>query len=181
MTLVLAQEAATQTYLIWGVVLAVVAFILVLVELFIPSGGLISAMAGVAAIGSITAFFMHDIMAGTVAVGLYLVLTPIFLWAVFKFWIHSPMARYMILGGSDLNDADGAAEGSPEISRLRQLEQLRALIGAEGVTVTPLRPVGTVRIEGERVDAMAETGTIDANVPIVVTDVYDNQIKVRPR
>lgn len=178
MTQMLAQEAANQSYLLWGVVLVAVAIVLVLVELFVPSGGLIGAMSAVAAIGSVTAFFMYDTMAGLFAVGAYLVLTPIFLWAVFKFWLNSPMARYMILGGNEATPEEPSV--ASEMKRRERLEALNALIGAEGVTVTPLRPVGTVRIEGQRVDAMAETGTIDAKVAVVVTDVYDNQIKVRP-
>ena len=47
--------------------------------------------------------------------------------------------------------------------------------------MTTLRPVGTVRIAGRRLDAMAESGIIEAGTAIVVTDVYDNQVKVRPR
>jgi membrane-bound serine protease (ClpP class) len=49
-----------------------------------------------------------------------------------------------------------------------------------GVAVTALRPVGTIKIEGRRVDAMAESGVIESGTNIVVVDVYDNQIKVRP-
>jgi membrane-bound ClpP family serine protease len=177
MMLVLAQEAADQTYLLWGLILVAVAVALVLLELFIPSGGILAGIAGVAAIGSVTAFFMHDTTGGVVSIGLYLVLTPIFLWAVFKYWIHSPMARHMILGAEEMDSQPGS---DSESRRQERLNQLRALIGAEGVTVTALRPVGTVRIEGQRIDALAESGTIAAKTPIVVTDVYDNQIKVRP-
>jgi hypothetical protein len=36
-----------------------------------------------------------------------------------------------------------------------------------------------VRVGGRRIDAMAESGVIPAHTPVVVTDVYDNQIKVR--
>lgn len=181
MMLVLAQEASNQTYLFWGLVLVALAVALVIIELFIPSGGLIAAIAGVAAIGSVTAFFMYDTMVGAVSVGLYLVLTPIFLWAIFKFWINSPMARHMILGGGDIDalDETNPAEAA-EAKRRERLEQLRGLIGTEGETVTSLRPVGTVKIEGQRVDAFAESGTIGARVRVIVTDVYDNQIKVRP-
>ena len=63
---------------------------------------------------------------------------------------------------------------------LTAVEELRQLIGAEGVTETALRPVGFVKINGQRLDAMAESGIVEAGMPVVVTDVYDNQIKVRP-
>ncbi len=54
-------------------------------------------------------------------------------------------------------------------------------MGAEGTTVTDLRPVGFVTINGQRMDGMAESGVIEADTPVVVTDVYDNQVKVRVR
>ncbi len=103
---------------------------------------------------------------------------------VFKLWIHSPLAKRMVLGGSDdqvLEDADRNTLQASEKARLKRLEELRQLIGAEGVTETALRPVGFVKINGQRLDAMAESGIVEANTPVVVTDVYDNQIKVRPR
>jgi len=184
MTLLLAaQEAGDTTYLLWGFLLLGVAIALVALELFIPSGGLIAALAGVAVIGSITSFFMHDSTSGLVSLALYIVFSPIVLWAMFKFWIHSPLAGKMILGGSDpsVNNDESDPMATAEQARRERLAQLRELIGAEGQTVTPLRPVGTVRIDGQRIDAMSESGTIEANTPVVVTDVYDNQIKVRPK
>lgn len=181
MTVVLAQEAANQSYLLWGAILVTVAMVLVVLELFIPSGGLIAAMAVIAAVGSITAFFMFDTMAGAVSVALYLVLTPIFIWAVFKFWLHSPMAKHMILGADEMNnDSEGDPLAAAQARRMQQQEELRALIGIEGETITPLRPVGIVRIGDQRIDALAESGAIDARVRVVVTDIQDNQIKVRP-
>lgn len=184
MTLVLAaQEAGDTTYLLWGFILLAVAIGLVALELFIPSGGLIAAIAGVAVIGSITSFFVYDFTSGLVALTLYIVLSPIVLWALFKFWIHSPLAGKMILGGADpaANNDESDPMATAEQARRERLAQLRELIGAEGKTVTALRPVGTVRIDGQRIDAMAETGTIESNTPVIVIDVYDNQIKVRPK
>ena len=53
------------------------------------------------------------------------------------------------------NEEGGVAA---EFARRERLAQLRELIGAEGKTVTALRPVGVVKIGGERIDALAETG-----------------------
>ena len=57
--------------------------------------------------------------------------------------------------------------------------ELEALVGKQGEAVTVLRPIGTIRIEGNRYDAMAETGSIESGTTIEVSTVYDNQIKVR--
>ena len=182
MTTLLAQSA-DNIYLLWGFILLAAAMALLVMELFVPSGGLIGALAGVAGIGSIAAFFKYDTLWGTVATGAYVVLTPITLVFIFKVWMHSPIGRSMILGGSDPGAIDLSEENASasEYARVERFARLRELIGAEGVTATALRPVGTVVIQDERIDALAESGIIESGIPVVVTDVYDNQIKVRPK
>jgi membrane-bound ClpP family serine protease len=184
MQALLAQAAADASSgsLVWGFVLMAAVIVLLFLEMFVPSGGLIGMLAGVAAIESIWAFFKHDTTWGFVALGLYVVLGPIAGVFMFRLWLNSSIGRGMILGGDDPTALDPDAEhpATSERARLEQFAQLRALIGARGTAVTSLRPVGTVKIEGQRLDAMAESGVIDAGTPVVVTDVYDNQIKVRP-
>ncbi len=184
-SLVLAQAAGAEgdPYLMWGFILAGAALGLLLLELLVPSGGLLGIVCGIAAIGSIVAFFRHDTAFGVAALLAYAILTPILLVFIFKLWIHSPLAKRMVLGGDDGMSAENGQESvrAAETARLQRLEELRRLIGTEGVSVTPLRPVGFVKIEGRRVDAMAESGIVEANTPVIVTDVYDNQIKVRPK
>lgn len=185
MSVLFAQAAvssgADETYLFWALALLGASLILLFLELFVPSGGLIGLLAGVAAIGSIVAFFRYDTTWGMVATAAYLILGPIVGIFGFRLWLNSPLARRMILGGEEMSDSE--LEGDMAISdahaRQERLAQLRQLIGAQGTSVTPLRPVGIVKINGQRIDAMAESAMIDAGSPIVVTDVYDNQIKVR--
>jgi membrane-bound ClpP family serine protease len=187
MSLVLAQTASgaapNETYLMWGFILAAGALGLLLIELLIPSGGLLGLLCGIAAIGSIISFFQYDTTFGVAALLAYIILTPILLVFFFKLWIQSPLAKRMVLGGDVQGQADGEQDTlkTAETVRLKRLEELRQLIGAEGVTVTDLRPVGVVKIDGQRIDALAESGIVEAETPVVVTDVYDNQIKVRPR
>jgi membrane-bound ClpP family serine protease len=186
--LVLAQSAsgapadAGEAALLWAILLLGAAILLVFLELFVPSGGLIGVLAGLAALGSIIAFFRYDQTWGLVATGMYLLLGPIAVIYGFKWWINSPMGRRMILGGDDDHDPldpDTPAPMSAAHARQERTAQLRQLIGARGIAITLLRPVGTVKIEGQRLDAMAEAGVIEPGTPVVVTDVYDNQVKVR--
>ncbi|MHC5004799.1 MAG: NfeD family protein [Planctomycetota bacterium] len=183
MILTLAQDAAggNDAFLIGGFVLVAVALALLFLEFLIPSGGLIGLLCGVAAIASVVAFFRYDTTWGIIATLGYLVLGPVALVFFFKLWINSPLAGRMILGGraqveTEIDDDRGASDQA----RRERLAQLQALIGVEGVTETALRPVGVVKIDGQRIDALAESGVILAGTTVVVTDVYDNQIKVRP-
>ena len=169
--------------LLWGFILAGAAVALLFLELLVPSGGMLGLLCGMAAIGSVVAFFQfHDPTFGVAALLLYAVLGPVLVVFVFKVWIHSPLARRMVLGGEDetmRTQEENARES--EHARKRRMEQVRRLVGAQGMCVSDLRPVGVVKIDGQRLDAMAETGIIDAGTPVVVTDVYDNQVKVRPQ
>ena len=182
----LARAAATTpppdgAYLTWGFILAGIALVVLIIELFVPSGGLLGILCGLAAIGSIVSFFLYDTAWGVGVTLAFIVLTPFLLVFVFKLWLNSPVAKAMILGTGDPTNTDiEEAARQSETARQQRLEVLRALVGAEGRTETALRPVGTVRINDVRTDAMAEAGVIEANTPVVVTEVYDNQIKVRP-
>jgi membrane-bound ClpP family serine protease len=170
-------------FLLWGFLLCGAALVLLALELFIPSGGLIGLLCGVAAVGSVVCFFRYSTATGLASVAVYLVLAPLLMVLIFRVWVHSPLARRMILGGAEEAEGGSSEDLQPaaERSRLARLAQMQQMVGAEGVTVTALRPVGTVRINGQRLDALAESGIIEAGVPVVVADVYDNQIKVRPR
>lgn len=185
MTELLAQTAATSANdaaLAWGVVLVAIAIILLFLELLLPSGGIISLCAAVAVIGSLIAFFSFSPQAGFVALGLYIVLGPGLIWFGFKWWTTSSLGRRMILGAED-DPVDQTPEEAFAVSTAAQKERARymdGLLDMGGVTETPLRPVGTVRLaNGERHEALAENGVIESKIDIRVVAVQDNQLKVR--
>jgi len=162
------------TYVIWGAVLSVLGVLLLVAELFIPSGGLIAVLAGIATVGAVIAYFLHDSTLGFASLVAYAILIPIAAVFFFKVVLNSSIGRRMILD-SDVTTGSGrlpATESGED-------DSLRVLIGRTGRAETALRPVGVVRIEGRRLNAIAEAGLIDAATDIVVTDVYDNQVKVR--
>lgn len=161
--------------LLLGLGLLAAAFLLVFAELFIPSGGLIAIGAGAAAIAGIVVLFIHNgPVWGFIGIGVVMVGTPVTLNAALKIWPSTPVGRRMLMGETTEEQIE-AKEASEREAR----ERRRALLGAEGKTLTPLRPVGVVRIGDERHDALAEAGMIEAGQRVRVTDVSDNQIKVR--
>ncbi len=58
-------------------------------------------------------------------------------------------------------------------------EPPKALVGREGVAHSTLRPSGIVMIDGERLDAMAETGMIDEGKRVRVLRTQGYQVVVR--
>lgn len=182
MTLIAETTDGNVTFLFWGIALLAGAIILLVLEMLFPSGGLLGVLCAGCTIGSIMAFWRFYTSWGVAALGLYLVLGPFVVYFGLKLWIQSPLGKRMILGGDEepAGRSDEEAHEASERARIERMLELQKLIGVEGTTITALRPIGTVKIEGKRLDALAETGVIEANTPVVVADVYDNQIKVRP-
>ena len=164
--------------IIWAFIFIGIGLVLFFIEIFVPSGGLLALMGAIAVIGSLIAFFVHDLNTGLIAFGTYVVFGPVLAWIAFRIWAASPLAKRMILGGIVEEDVDEAMQASRAKQEAR-LAELQTFIGKQGVTITVLRPVGVVRIDGKRVDALAESGSIEADKRIEVITVYDNQVKVR--
>src|SRR5690606_7223825 len=103
---------------------------------------------------------------GLLAILGYLILGPIQIVFAFKVWLNSPVSKHLILGAADREpgvegeQTDEAVAYDAEMSRLERLDEMRALMGLEGEAVTSLRPVGTVKIQGRRIDALAEGTSI---------------------
>jgi membrane-bound serine protease (ClpP class) len=155
--------AGDEASLFWGFMLLGAAVIVLALELVLPSGGLLALVAGIALVGSLVSFFSHSTGAGFLALALILVMGPLSAWYAFRIWSGSALAKRMILQN----------EGPDAIAST-------SLKGATGVAETPLRPVGTVRVNGQRRDALSELGIIEAGTHIIVVEDHDNQLKVRP-
>jgi membrane-bound serine protease (ClpP class) len=54
------------------------------------------------------------------------------------------------------------------------------LLGLTGTALTPLRPSGTVVINGHRVDVVTEGGLVDRDTPVKVVAVEGMRVVVRP-
>lgn len=160
--------------LLVGLGLLAASLLLMVAELFIPSAGLLAIGAGAAAISGIVVLFQYDTMWGFIGIGLVLVGAPTALTLGLKVWPYTPVGKKMLLGETTEEEIE-----AKRLAELQAREQRRALVGAEGEVVTPLRPVGVVRIAGQRFDALAETGIIEAGQRVRVTAVQDDQLKVR--
>jgi membrane-bound ClpP family serine protease len=165
-----------NTVLLVGLGLLAAALLLVIAEVFLPSAGLLSIGAGAAAIAGIIVLFKHPDGPtwGFIGVGLVLVGAPAAISMALKVWPSTPIGKKMLQG--EVTEEQLEAQRRVEIEAR---ERRRALVGAEGEVITPLRPVGVVRIADQRYDALAETGIIETGQRVRVTAVQDHQIKVR--
>jgi membrane-bound serine protease (ClpP class) len=50
--------------------------------------------------------------------------------------------------------------------------------GARGTSLTPLRPSGTIIVDGERYDAVSDGTLIERDSPVIVVEVHGNRVVV---
>lgn len=163
-----------SNHILWGAGLFAVSLVLVVLELLIPSGGIIAVTAIVVVIAGIVAFFRESTMWGVSSIGVALVLTPIVVHYALKLMPHTPVGRRLILGQTDEDEQQRQA-----LEERQRLDEEQALVGLTGVALTDLRPVGSAQIEGNRIEVLAEGGAISAGTPVRVTAVQGNVVKVR--
>jgi membrane-bound ClpP family serine protease len=158
--------------LTYSIALLVLFFILLAAEFFIPSAGLVGAAAAVAAAASIAIAFTHSTAAGFSVIATIAVSTPLLLYAMVRYWPHSPIGRMI------LNRRPGQVD-EPVESRVRSGELRKQLVGRIGVAKTNLLPAGLVVIDGQRLDAVSDGTPIDAGTQIVVINSIAGKLRVR--
>jgi membrane-bound ClpP family serine protease len=163
-----------EDLLMWGLVLLGAGVLMLLAEMFLPTGGLLGILAGLCAAAGIIILFKHDTTWGFTALLCVLILGPMAAGFLVKVWPHTPIGRAIF--GTPSEDEVQKQRLSEEAER----ETWLALVGKEGLVLSDLRPVGIVEIDGRRYDALCETTLIRAGQKVRVTSVESRQVKVRP-
>ncbi|MSR28555.1 MAG: hypothetical protein EXS03_03135 [Phycisphaerales bacterium] len=189
---IIAQQAAAapreEIYLFVSLGLLGLAVVLLVLELFVPTGGVLAVLTGVAAVASIASMFVYDTTWGGIYLALVCAGSPIAVILVFKVWSKTPIAHRMIL----TDGADGARRAEPHeesrsdpsrpamgVAARAKADHLASFVGKHGTTATTLRPVGFVRIGAARLDAVAESGFIPQGSTVIVIEVVEGQLTVR--
>lgn len=147
------------------ILLQVIGILVIIAEIFIPSLGLLTAIALSVFFYSLYIVYTSiSTTAGMVLAGLDIVLVPVLLIAGMKILARSPLALKR-----ELSKQDGVVS---------QKEDPKAYINMKGRSVTDLRPAGMAEINSQRVDVVTDGEYIDADTPIIVTDVSGNRIIV---
>ncbi|HEY4328216.1 MAG TPA: NfeD family protein [Phycisphaerae bacterium] len=149
--------------------LLLLAFLLIASELFVPSHGILTTFAAIAAMGSLwLAYRVSPGIALVVAV-LLLIATPVVFYMAVKIYPSTAVGRKVLLKGP----------GSAVKGFQQEASQLESLIGRQGITTSLLRPSGSIEIDGQRIDAMSESDVIDAGKPVEVVQVVGLKVIVK--
>jgi membrane-bound ClpP family serine protease len=151
----------------WAVLLLILGCGLACLEIFIPSGGLISFLSALALLGCIVMAFRRNPETGFTFLCLAVVGVPIVVGLALKFWPQTPM------GKSFLGELAQDGELVPEDWR-------RQLVGHHGVATSEMLPSGAVRIDGHPLDAVSHSGAIAKGQTVVIVEVRGNRVIVRP-
>ncbi|UCF15717.1 MAG: hypothetical protein JSW59_20165 [Phycisphaerales bacterium] len=156
-------------WLIFAVFLYFICAILIVAEVFVPSGGLISIFALGCLIGGIAIFFHYSVIAGWIGVGIAVVMIPVVLVIAYKMFPKTRFGKSVTLNPPEREQGDAVPDTA----------QIKELLGAVGVVLTPLRPVGMCDFSGRRVECVAESGYVDKGKKVKVINVESTQLTVR--
>ncbi len=174
-----AAAASPDGLLLVALALVFAGIILFLLEVFLPSGGILALLSASSLVGSVVVMFLFNSMLGMSLLVAYFIIIPAALYWGLKVWRGSSVGHKLILGADTEGTDDQLSQVRSEAKRLLRADQIKENIGKFGVADSTLRPVGFVLIEEERLDAIAEGEVIESGQRVEVVDAYDNQIKVR--
>jgi membrane-bound serine protease (ClpP class) len=151
--------------LMFPLILQLIGIAVIIVEVIVPTGGLLAFVSTGLLGGSLYLVFTRVSPAvGYLFVAADMVVIPVTVFIGFKLLARSPVSLK-----KSLTKEDGVQSQSPE------LEQV---LGMEGKTLTPLRPSGVALIDGKRLDVVSRGEYLEKSTDIVVTSVTGNQIIV---
>jgi membrane-bound serine protease (ClpP class) len=159
--------------LLWGLILLGIALLLLMVEIFVPSMGVITFTSGVVAIVGIVLLFRVSAAWGITGLLTMMVLGPIVVMFGLQVLPHTTMGKKLLYG--ETGKAEVAVRDDPEGA-----EALARLIGAEGVVLVDLRPMGVIKVGDRKLDAVSEISFVRAGARVRVTAADGMTIRVRP-
>jgi membrane-bound serine protease (ClpP class) len=168
----------------FAILLFAVGVVLVVMELFIPSFGMLALSATVCFSFSVWQAYKASGLGAACAMGIIApIVSATALYVGLKVMPRTRWGRGLVLS----NPAAEGAEERPTVSETAYLPPqggtdeaiLAPLVGKEGAAQSSLRPVGVALLDGQRVDVVTEGGMIDAGARIKVVAVEGNRVVVR--
>jgi membrane-bound serine protease (ClpP class) len=155
---------------IWAVLLLALGLGLAVLEVLVPSGGLLGFLAVAAILGAIVVGFVHSLAAGLGLSLAALVAVPVIVVFALRWWPHTPIGRRVLLG----------VPREQDVLPSSKVRDLKGLVGRVGRARSQMLLSGAVLIDGRTYDAMSESQPIEAGQMVRVVQVRGTEIVVRP-
>ena len=154
--------------LLLSIILQLVGVVVIIAEIILPSGGILSIVAlGVFGYSLFMVFNEISKTIGFAFVAADLVMIPVLVIVGLKLMARSPVTLR-----KTLSRKEGVSSQSPELD---------SYIDMPGTAVTDLRPAGIAVINGKRVDVVTRGEYVQKDSAIIVIEVTGNQIIVRKK
>ncbi|NOY29803.1 MAG: hypothetical protein GXP28_06385 [Planctomycetes bacterium] len=139
---------------------------LLVLEVFIPSGGVLSFFSVVAIVASLVVAFRRDTTTGLAFLVMTVIAVPSVVALAFKYWPLTPMGKAFL---GELPSEEETQFDDPR----------RELVGRVGIAKSTMLPSGSVLIDDQLIDAMSQGAAIEVGQAIVVVEVKANRVVVR--
>ena len=157
--------------LLWVAALLLVGLGVMVLEVFVPSGGALGFISVVAIVAAVvTAFVEQGTSFGLAVLAVTFVAVPTVLALAFRWFPETALGRRV------LPPPPAPEDVVPDVDRRRRL---RSLVGRTGQATTEMLPWGSVEIDGVLCEALAEGGPIAPAAPIQVVGVQGAALVVR--
>jgi membrane-bound ClpP family serine protease len=155
---------------VWAVLLLLVGMTLVLLDIFVPSGGVFAFLSVCAIIGAIWMGFSQGSAVGVAVLAGAVFGTVAVVILALTYWPSTAIGKRMLL------QVPTSEEVLPENAPRKTLE---SLIGRVGRAKCPMLPSGIVAIDGTGWDAISEGLPIESGQRVRVIEIRGNRAVVR--
>ncbi len=156
-------------WLLFAVFLYFACAALIVAEVFVPSGGLISIMAIICLAGGVAIFFRQSTAMGWVGIAVAVVMIPSVLVGAYKILPKTKFGQRVTLAPPKRDQGDAIPD----------TEELKKMLGKMGMVISTMRPVGMCDFSGRRLECVAEAGFVEKGKQVKVIRVESTQLTVR--
>ncbi len=150
------------------VFLQFIGILVIIAEIILPSGGILSILAtGLFGYSLYLVFTQLSSSAGMAFIIADMILIPVLIYLGIKFMAKSPVTLR-----TKLSREDGVTAQSPDQDDY---------LGSVGLAISDLRPSGVATIADERLDVVTQGEYIEKQTEIIVIEVSGNQIIVKQK
>jgi membrane-bound ClpP family serine protease len=144
--------------------LFILALIIFVIDLMIPTGGILVAVTAMLALGAIVMSFMHSTTTGIWMMIATFAAIPLMFWLFIEVWPRTPIGKRLIVTPEPAKEFVWGDAGQSDTN---------SLIGSVGTVLNELLPSGLVLIGSQKFEAFSESGPIEVGkiVKVVRLDV----------
>ena len=139
--------------------------LVIVVEMFVPSAGILGIVAATLLLAGVIAAFFKSLFFGLSVLTVTSLAMPFLFWLLVKVWPMTPLGKAVLM-----NDT---LEVLPESTT-------DTLVGQVGIAKTKMLPSGTVVIDGQQHDAVSEGFAIGPGDTVKVISARGNRVYVEP-